>query len=70
MIQWRKFNPQNLPPDGTYISRLWLAHRPDNPHYGKLTIRNGQCVNCDPSLITHYAEDDGEIGETEKEKIC
>lgn len=57
MIKWIEYNKDNPPLDGSYIARLDIPERKDNPGYNKMRIVKGECIEHYAHLITHYAED-------------
>lgn len=58
-IAWIPFDKNNMPPDGSYIARIIICGRVDNPGYNKLRVLNGYCPDEIASITTHYAIDPG-----------
>lgn len=56
-MKWIRFDINNLPIDGSYIGKMNIPGRIDNPQYTKLVILNGQCHWDYAVYVTHYAID-------------
>lgn len=58
-MKWIQLDKNNLPKDGSYIARMDIPGRMDNPGYNKIRIMNGQCHEHFLDMVTHYAVDEG-----------
>lgn len=58
-IIWIPFDRNSMPPDGSYIARINISGRVDNPGYNKLRVLNGYCPDEIAAITTHYAIDPG-----------